>query len=176
MNNQTHPWMCTQIMHENEGLQEKYELKWTAISDLTTESRDVNVKFKILEKESSRRVIARNTGRSHLVCNCLVGDATAVISLTLWNEDIDLVDISKTYALVNGRINIYDECMNLGMGRWGEIREVEQEFVTINQEFNMSRPFMGIPHRRRKVRSQTGRTFSGTAGRESRGYPARKSF
>ncbi|MHA2359965.1 MAG: hypothetical protein ACXAB5_06805 [Candidatus Thorarchaeota archaeon] len=163
-------------MQKSSRSSENQELQWTSLTELTVESRAVTVRFKVLEKETPRRVIARSTGKFHKVSNCVVGDATAVITLTLWNEDIDEVEVSKTYELVNGHINIYDECMILGRGRWGEYRHTSVDILKINRSVDMSRPFIGRPKRRRRERSPTGRTFSGTAGRESRGYPSRKSF
>jgi ssDNA-binding replication factor A large subunit len=140
------------------------------------EARSVNVRFKALEKEEPRRVTSRSAGRSHRVSNCIVGDTTAVITLTLWNHDIDEIEVGNSFELVNGYINIYDECMHLARGRWGEFRKVSEDTSEINRDLDMSRPFMGRPKQRRRERSPTGRTFSGTAGRESRGYPSRKSF
>jgi hypothetical protein len=134
------------------------------------------MRFRVLEKEKTRQVIARGTGRVHQVSNCVVGDTTAVVTLTLWNDDIGEIEVGNAYELVNGYIKIYDECMNLGRGRWGLFKQSQRDILKINREVDMSRPFMGRPKARRKVRSPTGRTFSGTAGRESRGYPSRKSF
>jgi hypothetical protein len=132
--------------------------------------------FRVLEKENSRKVTARSSGRSHQITNCIVGDATAIISLTLWNFDVDEIEIGESYELINGYINVYDECMHLGRSRWGVFRPVSSENVKINRMLDMSRPFMGRPKKRRRARSPTGRTFSGDAGRESRGYPSRKGF
>jgi len=164
-------------LRRNNGSQEEQIINWTLISNLTVDSRSVNVRFKVLEIENSRVVSSRCTGRSHQVANCIVGDASAVITLTLWNYDIDQIENGKVFELVNGYINVYDECMHLGKGRWGEFRKAESDVFDVNRELDMSRPFMGRPksHRKRE-RSPTGRTFSGTAGRESSGYPSRKGF
>ncbi len=168
--------MRVSILQESSRFQNAQEVKWTAIAELSVESRAVNVRFRVLEKEETRKVIARSTGRFHQVSNCVVGDTTAVVTLTLWNDDIGEVEVGNTYELVNGYIKIYDECMNLGRGRWGLFKQSQKDILKINQEVDMSRPFMGRPKARRKERSPTGRTFSGTAGRESSGYPSRKSF
>ena len=166
---------CTGLQESSS--QEEQIIHWTLISNLTVESRSVNVRFKALEIEDSRRVTSRSTGRLHQVANCVVGDQSAVITLTLWNDYIDEIEVDKIFELVNGYVNVYDECMHLGIGRWGELRETDSKIVEVNRSLDMSRPFMGIPRsRRRRERSPTGRTFSGTAGRESRGYPARKGF
>lgn len=163
-------------LQESSRSREEQEVHWTLISNLTVESRSVNVRFKALEIEDPRRVTSRSTGRSHQVANCVVGDESAMITLTLWNDDLDEIEIGKSFELVNGYINVYDECIHLGRGRWGEFQAADSEIVEVNRGLDMSRPFMGRPKRRRRERSPTGRTFSGTAGRESRGYPSRKGF
>ncbi|MFX1483405.1 MAG: hypothetical protein ACFFCP_09470 [Promethearchaeota archaeon] len=171
MQTKTHLWMRVLVLENRES-----EITWTPISELTVDSQTVNVQFKVLEKEKPRRVVAKSSGRPYQICNCVVGDSTGVITLTLWNEDIENLELFKTYELVNGYVTIYDECMNLGKGRQSELRESVHEIVDPNLNVNMSIPFMGKPRRRKKKRSKTGRTFSGISGRERRGYPARKSF
>jgi hypothetical protein len=163
-------------LRDSSEFQEGQVSHWTPISNLTAESHTVNVRFKVLEIEEPRRVISRSTGRSHQVANCVVGDESAVITLTLWNKDIEEIEIGKSFELVNGYIKTYDECMHLGKGRWGEFTGIATDIVEVNTNINMSRPFMGRPKRRARKRSPTGRTFSGVAGRESRGYPSRKGF
>jgi ssDNA-binding replication factor A large subunit len=149
---------------------------WTPISDLTVESRAVNVRFSVTKKGTPRQVTARTTGKPHLISEFVVGDESAIVTLTLWNEDIDEIEVGKTYALLNGYISIYDECMSLSKGRWGKIRITSYEIVRVDGTIDMSRPFMGRPKRRKHKRSPTGRSFQGTPGRESKGYCSRKGF
>ncbi len=112
----------------------------------------------------------------HLINESVVGDESAIINLTLWNHDIDEIEPGKTYELLNGHINIYDESMSLIKGRWGIIREGKPSIVQVDGSLDMSRPFMGRPNRRKRKRSQTGRSFQGTPGREIKGYCSRKGF
>ena len=149
---------------------------WTPISKLTVESRAVNVRFSVVKTGPSRQVTARATGKPYLITECLVGDESAIITLTLWNEDIDEIETGKTYELVNGYINFYDESMSLSKGRWGIIRATSLDIAQVDGTINMSRPFMGRPKRKKQKRSPTGRSFQGTPGRESKGYCSRKGF
>lgn len=155
---------------------ETQDYLWTSISDLTVESRGVNVRFNVIKKGPPRYVTARATGRDHMISEFLVGDESAIITLTLWNDDIDEIHTGKTYELLNGYINIYDECMSLSKGRWGNIRVSESDILQVDGTIDMSRPFMGRPKRRKRERSSTGRSFQGTPGRESKGYCSRKGF
>lgn len=152
------------------------ETKWTPISGLTVESRAANVRFRVIKKGMPRQVTSRATGRAHLVIDCVVGDGSGIITLTLWNDDIDDIQLDKTYDLLNGQISMFDECMSLSKGRWGKIRVASLEVTQVDRTTDMSRPFMGRPKRRKHTRSPTGRTFQGTPGRESKGYCSRKGF
>jgi ssDNA-binding replication factor A large subunit len=155
---------------------EVQECEWVSISKLTVESRAVNVRFSVIKKGTPRQVTARATGRAHLINEVVVGDESAIITLTLWNDDIDEIELGKTYELLNGYISMYDECMSLSKGRWGSIRGSESSIAQVDGTIDMSRPFMGRPKRKKKKRSLTGRSFQGTPGRESKGYCSRKGF
>ena len=163
-------------MHDVGKSVEVQDCEWSPISNLTVESRAVNVRFNVIKKGTSRQVITRTTGRPHLISEAVVGDESAIITLTLWNDDIDGIETGKTYELLNGYISIYDECMSLSKGRWGTIRGAESNITQVDGTIDMSRPFMGRPKRRKKKRSLTGRSFQGTPGRESKGYCSRKGF
>ncbi|MFW9806109.1 MAG: hypothetical protein ACFFFK_05215 [Candidatus Thorarchaeota archaeon] len=152
------------------------ECEWSLISSLTVESHSVNVRFSAIKKGTPRQVTAKATGRPHILCEVVIGDESAIINLVLWNDDIDEIEIGKTYELLNGYISIYDECMSLSKGRWGTIRLATSDIVQVDGTINMSRPFMGRPKRRKHTRSTTGRSFQGTPGRESKGYCSRKGF
>jgi hypothetical protein len=167
---------CVSTLQDAGESIEVQEEKWTPISNLTVESRVINVRFSVIKKETQRQVTAKATGRTHLISECIVGDESAIINLTLWNDDTDEIEAGKTYELLNGYISIYDECMSLSKGRWGKIRVASSKFVQVNRTIDMSRPFMGRPKRRKQKRSPTGRSFQGTPGRESKGYCSRKGF
>ena len=160
-------------MDETIDLQDE---EWTPIAKLTVESRAVNVRFSVIKKDKPRQVTARATGKPHLISDCVVGDESAIITLTLWNQDIDEIEVGKTYELQNGYISIYDECMSLSKGRWGTICSASIDIVQVDGTIDMSRPFIGRPSRRKQQRSPTGRSFQGTPGRESKGYCSRKGF
>lgn len=162
-----------QDVDESTEIQEK---DWTPISKLTVESRAVNVRFSVVKKGSPRQVTARATGKPHLITECVVGDESAIITLTVWNDDIDEMETGKSYELLNGYISLYDESMSLSKGRWGSIRMAPSEILQVDGTTNMSRPFMGRPKRRNYKRSPTGRSFQGTPGRESKGYCSGKGF
>ncbi|TFH04888.1 MAG: hypothetical protein E4H14_13800 [Candidatus Thorarchaeota archaeon] len=164
------------MVQENASTLQQDSDTWTPIVQFKREIHWVNVRFNIIKKGKTRIVTQRSTGRKHEISDCIVGDSTAIVNLTLWNDDIDVIEQGKTYELQNGYINLFDECMILSKGRRGSIVESSIMITTVNGQIDMSRPFMGKPIRRKKQRSQTGRSLSGAAGRETKGFCSRKSF
>jgi len=163
-------------MKENTSTRQHDLDTWTPIAKFTQEIRRVNVRFNVIKKGEIRTVTQRSVGRKHLISDCIVGDSTGIVSLTLWNEDIDAIEQGQTYELLNGFLNLYDECMILSKGRDGVLVESSIPIITVNGQIDMSRPFMGKPKRRKKQRSPAGRTLSGAVGQETKGFCSRKSF
>ncbi len=164
------------MVQENASTRQYDSDTWTPIAQFTREIRKVNVRFNVIKKGKTRIVTQRSTGRKHEISDCIVGDSTAIVNLTLWNEDIDTIEQGKTYELQNGYINLFDECMILSKGRRGSLVESVITITTVNGKIDMSRPFMGKPKKRKRQRSSTGRSLSGAVGRETKGFCSRKSF
>jgi replication factor A1 len=128
----------------------------------------------VIEKQPPRRVTIRSTGRGALVCDAKVADETASISLTLWNEDIDLVDREETYRIENARVGVFDECMFITPGRNGRIT-MTQHLESPSVGLNMSLPFAWKP-KRKPPKTKRGRSLTESTGRGVRRYVGRKSF
>lgn len=96
--------------------------------------------FKIVSKGETREIVNRRSQETHTVCDITVGDSTASIILTLWNEDIDAVTIDSSYKIKNGYINIFNNSMRLAKGKYGEIENVEDadEITDVNLDKNRS--------------------------------------
>ena len=148
----------------------------TLIADLTPRSRVDLVRFKVLEVESQREVIVKSTGRMHRVTEMRIVDESASILLTVWGNDIESIETGKSYVIRNGYVNEFSHRMRLTRGRSGEILPSEDPIETLNDGCDMSRPFAGKKPKKKRERSDTGRTFRGTQRRESRGYCSWKSF
>lgn len=148
----------------------------TLIANLRLKSQVELVRFKVLEMESQKEVIVKRTGRMHRVAEFHVADESAKVLLTLWDNDIGLIETSKSYVIRNGYVNEFSHRMRLTRGRFGEIRPSESPVETVNNNRDMSKPFAGKKPRKKRERSDTGRTFRGSQRRESKGYIVSKSF
>ncbi len=103
---------------------------------------------KVVEKMDEREVTARATGRQHRVAEFLVGDETGVIILSLWDDNIDKIEVGKTYLLKNAYVNTFRNSMRISTGKYGSIEDSEAE-VEANTENNVSEKFVEDAPRRR---------------------------
>ncbi|MHA2069083.1 MAG: hypothetical protein ACXABY_32370 [Candidatus Thorarchaeota archaeon] len=148
----------------------------TSLAELTPHSRSVSVLVKVISISSKRQVRSSMTKRRHLVQDAVVSDSTAKINMTLWNEDVDSLEVDQTYLLTKGNVREYDECMYLLRSRLGEFRESNEEIAAVNESVDMSKPFVGRKQVCKTPRTKSGRSFRGTTGREEKGYCSWKSF
>jgi replication factor A1 len=151
-------------------------LELISVCELTPESRSVSVLIRVLSTSPTRQVRSNRTSRRHLVQNVVVGDSTARINMTLWNEDADSLQEGQTYLLTKGYVREYDECMCLMRSRNGEIKDSIRHIEGVNESVDMSRPFAGRKPQRKSPRTRSGRSFRGTSGREEKGYCSWKGF
>jgi len=72
------------------------------ISQLKSKNNVDKIELTIVEKEEARGFISR-LGVKGKVCNAVAkDDAGTRIGLTLWNEEIDKVDVSDRIRILNG--------------------------------------------------------------------------
>ncbi|MGQ4834632.1 MAG: single-stranded DNA-binding protein, partial [Candidatus Asgardarchaeia archaeon] len=67
-----------------------------------------------------------------------VGDETGVIKMTLWDDQIDLIDEGNTYVLKNGYIGFFKNTLMLNVGKYGSIEDSDEEISGINTENDIS--------------------------------------
>ncbi|MHA1332163.1 MAG: hypothetical protein ACTSR2_13935, partial [Candidatus Hodarchaeales archaeon] len=135
------------------------------IEDVKPLEKHIDVVFKIIEKDEEREINSR-TGETHRVCDFTVGDETASIVITLWNEDIDAVENDKVYKLSNGFANVFKNSLRLSKGKYGSLTEDSTVFDKINQENNRSSEHVEDPRRTYRQRSSygSGGSYGGGSG------------
>ncbi|MHA1270230.1 MAG: DUF2240 family protein [Candidatus Helarchaeota archaeon] len=118
------------------------------INELTHGSKNINIKFKVIEKEETRELVSRR-GEELKVANFLVADETGCIILTAWNLDIEKVKTGKTYQLINGYINEFRGSLRLNIGKYGEIKELDEDLDNVNLNNNITnKPTNNSNHRK----------------------------
>ncbi len=91
------------------------------------------ITFKVLELGEER-----TTSGGNRVVEALVGDETGVVKFTLWNAEISMMEVGKTYSLKNGYVTLFRGSMRLTIGRNGELDLSELEIVEVNRDNDMS--------------------------------------
>ena len=91
------------------------------IENLRDEMRGIDVEAKIVEKSETREVRSRYKNETYQVADAVIQDDTGTIKLTLWNEQIDQVNIGDTIRIENGYIRSFRGEIQLNVGRYGTL-------------------------------------------------------
>ena len=91
------------------------------IKELKNGMRRVDVEAKVLEKTPTREVMSRYKDVVHRVATAIVSDDTGKIKLTLWNEQIEQVNVNDNVKVENGYITTFRGEMQLNVGRYGTL-------------------------------------------------------
>jgi len=108
------------------------------ISELRPNAKKVDLVFKVLSKGEVRDVVAKMSGQQLKVCEATIGDASGTVLLSLWNEDIERIEVGKSYALANGYVTTFRNSIRLNVGKYGQLAEAEEEVAEVNEGNNLS--------------------------------------
>ena len=118
------------------------------VSELTPQSRAVNVTAKVVSKSEIREIPMGRDGSPHKVCDALVGDETGSIYLTLWDDNIEKVNENDTVHIENGYVTLFKGNMRLNIGKYGKMAPAETPFEgEVNTENNVSSKTYEQPRR-----------------------------
>jgi replication factor A1 len=81
----------------------------------------VNVEAKIVEKGNPREVVSRFKDETYKVADAVVADETGSIKLTLWNEQIDQVNVNDKVKIENGYVTTFRGEVQLNVGKYGKL-------------------------------------------------------
>jgi len=81
----------------------------------------VEVEAKVISKDATREVLSRYKDVVHRVANAAVSDGTGTIKLTLWNDQIEQVNVNDNIKVENGYITTFRGEMQLNVGRYGKL-------------------------------------------------------
>jgi len=91
------------------------------IKELRDGMRNVNVVAKVIEKSEPREVRSRYKDETYRVADAIISDETGKIKLTLWNKQIDQVNVDDTVKIENGYIRSFRGEIQLNVGRYGTL-------------------------------------------------------
>lgn len=94
------------------------------IKDIKPNTGNIDLVLNIVEKEKPRSF--EKFGKPGRVCNALVRDETGEIKMTLWNDDIDKVEVGDKVHLQNGWCSEFKGEKQISTGRFGKIEVIEK--------------------------------------------------
>lgn len=81
----------------------------------------VEVEASVVDKGDTRQVQSRFKDEMYNVADAMVQDDTGTIKLTLWNEQIDMVNIGDNIKIENGYVTSFKSEIQLNVGKYGKL-------------------------------------------------------
>ncbi|XP_017060484.1 SOSS complex subunit B homolog [Drosophila ficusphila] len=106
-----------------------------AIKDIKPGLKNINVIFIVLEVG-----VATVTKENREVRNFKVGDPTACINVSIWDEPGKLIAPGDIVRLTKGYASIWRHCLTLYSGKNGEVFKIGEFCMVFNEALNMSEP------------------------------------
>jgi replication factor A1 len=91
------------------------------IKELRDGMKRVNVKGTVTEKSDPREVTSRFKDQTYRVCTAVMRDETGTIKLTLWNDQIEMVNVNDVIRIENGYITSFRGEIQLNAGKFGTL-------------------------------------------------------
>jgi replication factor A1 len=91
------------------------------IKDLQDGMKRVAMEAKVAEKSDTREVTSKLKGQTFMIADAVVEDETGTIKLTLWNEQIDQVNVNDTVKIENGYVTSFKGEIQLNIGKYGKL-------------------------------------------------------
>ena len=91
------------------------------INELRNGMKRVNVEAKVVEKGNTREVTSRYKDETYKVADAVVADESGSIKLTLWNEQIDQVNVNDNIKIENGYVTSFKGEVQLNVGKFGKL-------------------------------------------------------
>jgi replication factor A1 len=89
------------------------------IKDLRNGMKRVTVEANVVEKGEPREVRSRYKDETYMVADAVVADETGSIKLTLWNEQIEQVEVGNKVKIDNGYVTSFKGEIQLNVGKFG---------------------------------------------------------
>ncbi len=139
------------------------------VADLKPRMKNITITFKVIEKGEAREVTSRRDNETHRVADAVVGDSTGIVTIPLWDDTIERLEVGSTYLLKNGYTGLYQGFLRLNIGRYGEIEDAEEPIEEVNQEVDMSATEHEREYRPRSYGGYGGGGYGRSGGGSRRG-------
>lgn len=94
------------------------------VSDLGDRMEVDELVVDIVDKEEPRDFESQS-GSSGRVCNAVGEDDTGKVTVTLWNDEIDQVEVGQTIKITDGWSKEYQGQIEVSAGKYGSLEVVD---------------------------------------------------
>lgn len=127
-----------------------------------SEVRGVSIRLRVLSKDSPRAAKTRD-GKEHKVVDAKVGDRTGTITLTLWDDRADQVEVGDLIEISNGYVNRFKGRLILNIGEFGSLERIEDPaFPTAEEILEIRRSRQSSWLKRKKMDFDPGKRQKNT--------------
>jgi replication factor A1 len=109
------------------------------VRGLDENSRGVTIRVRVISRDEVRSVKTKNDNNDHRVVDVRVGDRTGIIMLTLWDDQVEMVDEGDLIDIEQGYVNRFRGRLRLNIGRLGKIEKVDDPSFPSNEELKQRR-------------------------------------
>lgn len=81
----------------------------------------VNVEGQVVEKGDPREVKSRYKDETYRIVDAVIADESGSIKLTLWNEQIEQVNVGDKVKIENGYVTSFKGETQLNVGKFGKL-------------------------------------------------------
>lgn len=81
----------------------------------------VDVEGKIVDKGDPREVKSRFKDETYRIVDAVVADESGSVKLTLWNEQIEQVNVGDNIKIENGYVTSFKGETQLNVGKFGKL-------------------------------------------------------
>lgn len=92
------------------------------LSELKSGQGKVDVEVKVKSKADPRQF--EKYGKTLRVCNAVVEDESGEMTLSLWNDDVDKVNVGDKVKISNGYVSEFNGTKQLTSGKFGKLEVV----------------------------------------------------
>jgi replication factor A1 len=89
------------------------------IIELRNGMKNVSVEAKVVEKSEPREVMSRFKDETYKVATAMITDETGTIKLTLWNDQINQVNVNDKVKVEKGYVTSFKGEIQLNIGKYG---------------------------------------------------------
>jgi replication factor A1 len=92
------------------------------LSELKSGQGKVDVEVKVKSKADIRQF--EKYGKPLRVCNAVVEDESGEIAMSLWNDDVDKVNVGDKLKITNGYVSEFNGIKQLTSGKFGKLEVI----------------------------------------------------